>query len=300
MPIYLEDVTAPALPQAHMAALLRIADAAIGKVVTPAVAMRLLREHLGPIVSADARKLVEAHGQARWDHLQVIYADLLALSEGSDRALVATAFVVDVVWRHSTRPARTAAPQHSVDVASFLRICGYARLIVPSKVQLPSGRSIEPLRFCRFCWRITREGAPVCTQHTMGRHVEAHSVAEYKHAQRLRPLFEREIVELATREELQFHESEFTAAVFTPREDVVAWLAARRPRLAVAIAADGQPLNALLVYLGCPELSPLFRDQPHLLTPMTLRAEAWLRALASKGSWGGKRAGAGRNAAPPA
>ncbi len=299
MPIYLEEVTAPTLPQAHMKALLRMADAAIGKVVTPAVAMQLLREHLVPVAPAAVSGLFESRGQPRWDHLQVMYADLLALSAGQDRALLATAFVVDVVWRHSTRPSRTMALPHPVDVASFLRICGYAKLIVPSRVQLPFGRSIEPLRFCRFCWRLARPEAYVCAQHTVGRQGEPGAAAEYKEAQRLRASFEREIVTLATQDEMEFHDSEFTAPVFTPRDGMVPWLTARRPRLADAIGADGQPLHALLIYLGCAELLPLYRDQPHLLTPMTLRSEAWLRALAAKAPWGGKRAGAGRKGTPP-
>lgn len=40
----------------------------------------------------------------------------------------------------------------------------------------------------------------------------------------------------------------------------------------------------------------MYTGQPYLITPVTLRAEAWLRAGARKGGGGGRRAGAGAKA----
>lgn len=292
MPIHLEDVTAPALPTVLMDALLRIADAAIGRAVTPGVAMELLRAHLAPSLPPHCAGLFAKKGQPSWDRLSIIYAELLALSRGEDTTLVGAAFVVDVVWRHSARPARELVFK-TVDVSSFLRMAGYAKLAVASVVRLPSGVEVELLRFCKYCWRPARSGAGVCSVH--GLHDSANAIADYKRAQRLRLGFERELLALATSEELEFHNSGFAAAVFFPHSEPESWLATRRPALAHAIGSDGDVnVERLVEFLfGSDQLMPLFIGQPYMLTPVTLRAEAWLRALRKKGSWGGHRLGAG-------
>lgn len=296
MPIYLNEVTTPCLPTPAMDALVTIANAATDRVVTPGIAMGLLRTHLLPVMPERAKAVFALTGQPRWDSLLFIYAELLALSEGIDATLVAGAFVVDVVWQHSTRPPREVRYEHSIDVASFLRIAGYAKLAIPTAVRMPSGIALEPLRFCRYCWRGPRSTANVCSAHSVHGASKPAAVAQYKHAQRLRATFERNVLALSTREELEFHGSEFTAPVFFPRANELQWLAQRRPLLhAAAAPSDPEPLRDLVIYLfGGDEIMAFYAEQPHLLTVVTLRAEAWLQAVAEKGSWGGKRDTAGR------
>lgn len=296
MPIYLSEVTAPDLPTPVMDALVTIANAAIDRVVTPGIAMELTRSHLLPVMPERAHALFAPRGQPRWDSLVVLYAELIELSEGADATLLAGAFVVDVVWRHSTRPPREMRAEHGVDAASFLRMAGYAKLVVPTTVRMPSGVHVEPLRSCRYCWRPPRLQASVCAVHSVHGASDPAAVALYKHAQRMRGAFERSVIAIGSREELEFHDSEFEAPVFFPRTGQAQWLAQRRPLLhSVAKLGEADPLRDLVVHLfGNDELMPLYAEQPHLLTLVTLRAEAWLQAESEKGSWGGKRERAGR------
>jgi hypothetical protein len=296
MPIYLEDVTAPELPPHMVAALLCIGDATIGRAVTPGVGMALLRLHLIPLLAESSQPLFSGRGQPSWDRILSLHADLLHSSGGEDSDLVAAAFIAGVVWRHSTRPPRELTFEHSVDVASFLRMAAIAKLIVPSTVRLPSGIEVQLLRFCRFCWRHAPAG--VCGIHAV--HSNPAAVAEYKQVQRLRPSFEREVLADATREELQFHDGEFDTSVFFPSDAAQEWLRARRPLLAVSLPAERFDLGQLVHHLlGSIALEQLFFQHPHMLTPVTLRAEAWLRALQERPSWGGRRAGAGPKSKTP-
>lgn len=90
--------------------------------------------------------------------------------------------------------------------------------------------------------------------------------------------------------------------MFFPHRDIGQWLAARQPSLSRAIAGQSEVnLDRLVEFLfDADQLLPLFIGQPHMLTPVTLRAEAWLRLSEKKGSWGGRRTGAGaKRKSPP-
>lgn len=297
MPIYLEDATAPGMPKTVLDALLQIADAAIDRVVTPGVAIELLRLHLRPAMPPAAWPLFDARRHHSWDSILVLYADLLSMSKGEDPLLVAGAQVVGIAWRHSKRPDRELMPTRTVDVASFLRMAGYAKLTVPLESGGASGVRFDWLRFCRYCWRLAIAPGHVCRNHGVYRSRNPAAAAHYKMAQRLRPAFESAVLALATKEERAFHESEFTAPVFFPREGPRHWLLQRRPLLAAAITASkpGTELHDIVAYLtdGDSELLPPYAQQPHMLTVPTLRAEGWLAATQAKGTWGGKRTGAG-------
>lgn len=293
MPLYLEDVAASQVPSHLMALMQCIADEVIERPVTPGVAMELLRKHLVPMLSKEYAVLFTSKGQPSWNRIHAVYAELLFHSGGKDADLIGAALVVDMMWRHSTRPPREFVTDDPVDLASFLRIAGYARLMVPRTVRLPSGIDLQVLRFCKYCWRHARSAARVCAVHAV--HSNPADAAAYKKAQRLRPAFEGEVLALASREELEFHNSQFGAPVLFPGNQVHTWLADRRPLLLEAIDQKG-PVDleqAVRHLFGSGELLPLYAAEPHLLTPVTLRAEAWLRAAAKKNAWGGQRAGAG-------
>lgn len=60
---------------------------------------------------------------------------------------------------------------------------------------------------------------------------------------------------------------------------------------------DSRALNDLLAVLygeAAPGVAEAIAGAVHLLTPITVRAEAWLCAWEDRPSWGGARRGAGR------
>jgi hypothetical protein len=71
----------------------------------------------------------------------------------------------------------------------------------------------------------------------------------------------------------------------------------RRPRLFEALQRDSSATSVVehvlqYLYAG-QDPSAEMAQRTILLTPVTLRAEAWLQALADKGTWGGARPGTG-------
>jgi len=95
-------------------------------------------------------------------------------------------------------------------------------------------------------------------------------------------------------------QASFRAASLAPPSGLRAWLAQRRPylvRCVNAISADGRDLGELLRALYGHDARPIANvlgGAVYLLTPVTVRAEAWLRAWSQRPAWGGRRPGAGR------
>ena len=220
---------------------------------------------------------------------------------------MASAAVVSIFVRHTTRPPR------EVDFLAYLELASFARMA--DLLDLPKAHPhvvaqevATPLyAFCRNCWLPQRsrgvcefhstkstsrnkEGAPLC------------AVATHKQVQRLRPAFEKQLSHLVSAEEWQFHESEFGLAVIVPPSGLDNWLKGRRPALWQLQEADGRKgevrvLPALLQILygdkGV-DVAQAIGGSVHLLTPTTARAESWLCAWEGRSSWGGRRRGAGK------
>jgi len=298
MPIYLEDLDfdAPQMPEHFVNSLLAVANATIGRPVTPGIAMELLRTHLMPLLDETLQPLFRQKGQPSWDSIHWLYGHLLFASEGHELELTAAGCVVGAVYRHSRRPPRELLFPSTPEVDSFARMAKLAGLSLHALACTIGGDRVDLLRFCKYCWRPARNASAVCDHHSAANATTANG-ARYKQAQRLRAAFEGHVNRIATKEEWEFHESEFKADVFFPSDGTLAWLRRRRPRIFEALQQDPSAMSEVdhvLQYLYAGEdPSAEMAQRTILLTPVTLRAEAWLQALSDKGTWGGARPGTG-------
>lgn len=113
----------------------------------------------------------------------------------------------------------------------------------------------------------------------------------------LRPDFERRLLALTTVEELAFHDSDFVTPILLPPSGLRDWLVQRRTVLATVVgpAATMPDMHALTDLLGAlygqrgPTVARAIGGAVYLLTPVTVRAEAWLSARVSRPRWGGAR-----------
>jgi len=300
MPIYLEDFDAPEMPEPFINALLAIGNATIGRPVTPGIAIDLLRKHLAPMLHEGLRPLFHEKGQPSWHSIHWLYGHLLfASDQGSELEMTSAAYVVEAVFRHSRRPARELRFPATPEVDSFERMARLAGRTLPARNCIIAAENIDLLRFCKYCWRPAwNSAAVVCVDHSAARQLEVKAnAAGYKQAQRLRPAFEIRVGRIASKDEWEFHESDFKADVFFPMEGAFAWLRARRPHLFEALQRDqsaASDIERVVRYLYDGQVQTAEMTQRAiLLTPVTLRAEAWLQALADKSRWGGARPGSG-------
>lgn len=307
MPIYLQN-TLIDLPIEFADILAKIAMKAKDRAVSPAIALTLLRRYLLPAMHLQHQHFLDVQGQPTWERLAWCYPKMIfASNKGADLRLVAAAVVVRAVVQCSKHPPREISSPLSLEVDSFRRMAGYIGLPVGPSVCYLHHRVINLFEFCRYCWRPTIKNGGTCAAHSSNSYPNEYSTAlgessvGYKFAQRLRPAFEREIHALAKSEELEFHNSDFTSPVFFPIGGIANWMKTRRPCLYASIVskggamvADEESLRNLWSALYGAALEPeLIRCTPQLLTPITIRAEAWLRASSARPSWGGKRNGAG-------
>lgn len=294
MPLYLEDLPTDTYSYPMVAVLKMIALDVEDRPINPATAAELIRHFVGWMISPEHHKLLAIEGQPTWDKIEFIGFQLaIASDELKLEELVEASVVVDLVYHHSTRPARERKPNETVEVASYLRMRGYAKLGIGSRHAVVDGRQFDLLKFCKYCWRPATSAAMVCLFHSAQKRGNATAAAEYKQAQRLQRTFEMLVNRLGTSEELGFHDSEFTSPVFFPATDADQWLALRRSKLLQALSEAGIArctLSELCAYLyGDEGVALQLVDRPQILTPVTLRAEAWLTALQVKPKWGGAR-----------
>lgn len=93
-------------------------------------------------------------------------------------------------YHHSARPPREKRPAETVEVASFLRMVGYARLGPMPRGAIVNGREGDLLTFCKYCWRPAASAALVCRFHSVQKRGDGVAAAQYKQAQRLQRSFE--------------------------------------------------------------------------------------------------------------
>lgn len=311
MPLYLDDAVPPPMPRAFLDVLLECHKSVGKEAMNPAMVIGLLRERLLPLVPDEHKPLFDLRGQTSWDSLWILYAKLATASGGTDKQLVASAAVVSIFVRHTTRPPREVEFPAHLELASFARMADVLGLPM-AHPHVGAQEVAAPLyAFCRYCW-LPQRSRGVCENHSTNstsRDQEGGpvcAIANQKQVQRLRPAFEKELSRLVSVEEWQFHESEFSLAVMVPPSGLGSWLKERRPALSMQLEADGRKgevrlLPALLQVLyghKGGDVAQAIGGSVHLLTPATARAEAWLCAWNMKGKWGGQRAGAGKPAAP--
>lgn len=307
MPLYLEDFEVPAgMPLGFLGVLFAIDELTKDRPVNPAIALVLLREFLVHFVP-DHAALFAVSGQPTWEKLWTLYAELIGASKGQDEALMHAARLVGIVVRHTTRPPRTITFPAHVEVESFGRIATLLGLHAPAP-KLPGRRvGADLFTFCKYCW-LPLNSHGVCRQHSTNKCAEVLGqeprcgTATLKQVHRLHSAFELAIGELATKEELAFHTSGFSEAVLVPPSGLMGWLEQRRPNLARLVSAgpvgeqpDHRSLLLRTLYgSDATDVAQAIAGSDILLTPVTLRAEAWLAAWACRPRWGGGRAGAGR------
>ncbi|RTL19631.1 MAG: hypothetical protein EKK52_12140 [Burkholderiales bacterium] len=294
MPLYLEDLPTGIYSYPMVAVLKMMALDVEDRPINPATAAELIRHFVGLMISPEHHKLLAIEGQPTWDKVEAIQFELaIASDELKLEELVEASVVVDLLYHHSTRPPRERKPRETVEVASYLRMRGYAKLDIGARHAVVDGRQLDLLKFCKYCWRPATNAAMVCAFHSVQKRSDAAAAAQYKQAQRLQRTFETLVNRLGTSEELGFHDSEFTSPVFFPATGADQWLALHRPKLLKALADAGLSncsLPELCAYLyGDAGVAQQLADRPQILTPVTLRAEAWLAALLVKPKWGGAR-----------
>ena len=307
MPLYLDDAVPPPMPREFLHVLLDGYKFIGEKPVNPAMVVGLLRERLLPLLPEVHKPLFDLRGQTSWDTLWILYANLATASGGTDKQLMASAAVVSIFVRHTTQPPREVEFPAHLELASFVRM---ATLLGLPKADPHMGAQSVPTplyAFCRYCW-LPQRARGVCKHHSASSKpvdkvgVPVCAVATHKQVQRLRPVFEKELIRIVSAEEWQFHESEFGSAVMVPPSGLGNWLKERRPALALLLEADGRPgevrlLSTLLQVMYGKEgvnVAQAIGGSVHLLTPITARTEAWLCAWKGRGGWGGQRQGAGK------
>ncbi len=109
-----------------------------------------------------------------------------------------------------TRRAAGEIPSFSFpatpEVDSFKRMARLAGRTLSGCDCTIADESINLLRFCKYCWRPTRNTvATVCGHHSAaGQHAATADAARYKQAQRLRPGFESRVSRIASKDEWDF------------------------------------------------------------------------------------------------
>jgi hypothetical protein len=311
MPLYLDDAVPPPMPRAFLDVLLDGYTSFGDEAVNPAMVIGLLRERLLPLLPDVHKSLFDLRGQTSWDSLWILYANLATASGGTDKQLGASAAVVSIFVRHTTRPPREVEFPAHLELASFARMADVLGL-PKAHPHVGAQEVATPLyAFCRYCW-LPQRSRGVCENHSTNSTSRGRegaplcAVATHKQVQRLRLAFENELSRLVSAEEWQFHESEFSLAVMVPPSGLGNWLKERRPALSQQLDAAGRKgevrvLPALLRVLygdkGV-DVAQAIGGSVHLLTPTTARAEAWLCAWEGRASWGGQRRGVGKPAAP--
>ncbi|WP_299537226.1 hypothetical protein [uncultured Herbaspirillum sp.] len=304
MPFHLDDLDLDDIPDPYHSVLKRMAAAVQERAVTPAVAIKVIREQVVPLLSDEHRPLASIQGQPSWEKIQTLYPTFLFASESrQDRHLAAIGRVIELFARHSDRPPREIQFPQFIELFSFNRLCGYlgVPIATPFVETVDGAKSLY--RFCNYCWLPVRR-KDVCLYHSTSfttsgaepiQPICAH--LSVKQAQRLRPAFEQQVLALTSREEMDFHQSQFELPALLPPSGLSGWLNSRRPHLANLVkqhaGASANTFRALATVLyGEPlgaKIGETIGGAVHLWTPITSRAEGWLAAWQAKPKRGGTR-----------
>lgn len=302
MPLYLEDVET--WPERYQFVLPLMALGIGGQPVNPAMAMELIRTFVAPILAEQHAALLEPEGQPSWQQIHFMYAKLVFESNrGADVDVLSAASIIDILFKHTTRPARELTFPRFVEVSSFRRVCGYLGLpMAEPTVEFGEGPR-QLYAFCKYCW-LPEVSHGVCHFHSTrtlplapAKGQPPCGITSLKQGQRLRAAFDSQVLALATKEELALHDSNFVAPVLLPPSGLRSWLKDRRPALAALVGEgtskpDTHALADLLATLYGARggaAAQAIGGAVYLLTPVTTRAEGWLTAWAAKPRWGGAR-----------
>lgn len=332
MPLYLDSsVIEASFSEPVAEALLAIKAAMDGKPATPSLAARLIKDHLLPLIALEHRDMFTPGKAPSWDDIAHAYPTLVFRSEGQKGILTEVASAINAIWTYTKSPPRDVVISDLIEVSHFFHLCDHLKIPV-KHLRYQHGTSFDLFRFCKYCWRRPVPGRSICPVHTLGsNHVSGigpHSETnhhsdlgflEYKEGKRQRERFDAAVNDILTREVMEFHDSNFTAQILLPAAGIKDWLALRRPHLRAALAlewasaTDETVIDILIKALHNPgrmafsvqqaydQANAMFSNNPILIWPMLLRAEAWLVARQERhDNWGGQRMKAGRKKTIPA
>lgn len=322
MPLYLDDdfldtFVYEEVAVALWAIRLHVHDVA----VTPALALRLIKQYLMPLLDPEHWHLLHKQRRATWDGIWMICAELgFLMGRSNDPLLADLRIAVEVIHSHTTLPPRTFTFPTVIEVTYFISMCNQLRMPVQSQIRTEDGQKIDPFTFCTLCWRHPLPGRKLCAEHApgpplqVGEEGKRAAAARYKSGMRQRGHFDKAVNRILSREVTEFHEGLFTPVVLFPERGIAEWLSQRRPNLwqwlekQQHVFSDENAVEALLALLHKPDgLTPkaqhcyhrinlYLQDHPQMIWPMLIRAEGWLQSRQDiQESWGGKRPGVGRH-----
>jgi hypothetical protein len=321
MPLYLNDEyirsAELSLPVAN--ALTAIRDEMQGRAVTPSLALGLIKKHLQPLIPAEHHDVLGDLKKASWDRLKWT-CSAFAFRDGEANGLLSEiAFCTECVCKYTTYPFRGQAKFDKLENNVFLQTCGFLKINVTQLRYLDQGK-FDAFSACKYCWRQPVPGRAICALHTPSiKHVPLKasgnqegkgrtSSADYKEASRQKEAYDKIVNKFLSKETITFHESNFNDPILFPDKHRWAWLKQRRPLVAQLLLENSKSIDdetiidSLLSVLHSPDnftntlLKPYTRanghikENPILIWPMLLRAEAWLLVRTQmRGNWGGKR-----------
>lgn len=322
MPLYLNDEFLDTLVYEEVAvALWAIRLHVADKAVTPAIALRLIKQYLQPLIPPENCHLLYEQRLATWNGIWGIYASLgFCVGKTDDPRLFEVMKAVELIHRYTTLPPREYTFPTVIEVTYFLSMCGQLKIPVQSHIRLEDGQRLDPFSFCTLCWRQPLPGRKLCAHHAPNTPLQEEidkqaAAARYKSGVRQRKRFDDAVNHILTKEVTEFHKGLFTPVVLFPGQGIAAWMAERRPLLWQLLGErqqeinDGNAVSVMLDLLHSPDGLPpkayrIYRrinqhlqEHPLLIWPMLIRAEGWHRCREDvRGQWGGKRSGAGRPA----
>ncbi|WP_157883305.1 hypothetical protein [Pseudomonas sp. ATCC 13867] len=135
--------------------------------VTQALALRLIRQYLMPLLDPDHWHLLHKERRATWNGIWMICAELgFLMGKSNDPLLTELRIAVEVIHSHTTLPPRTFTFPTVVEVTYFISLCNQLRMPVQSQVRLDSGLQVDPFNFCTLCWRHPLPGRKLCVEHS--------------------------------------------------------------------------------------------------------------------------------------
>lgn len=324
MPLYLDDEFLDSFVYEDVAvALWAIRLHAADMAVTPAIALRLIRQYLQPLIPPEHCHVLYEQRVATWNGIWGIYAELgFCVGKSDDPRLFEVMKAVELIHHHTTWPPREYTFPTVIEVTYFLSMCGQLKIPVQGQIRQGGGRRVDLFSFCTLCWRQPLPGRKLCAHHAPNTPLQEEvgtqaAAARYKSGVRQKEQFDKAVNRILTKEVTEFHEGLFTPVVLLPEQGIVAWIAERRPLLWQLLGErqqefnDGNAVGMLLDLLHSPDGLPAKAQQiyrlinqhlheyPLLIWPMLIRAEGWHRCREDvRGQWGGKRSGAGRPVQP--
>jgi|TARA_R110001606_G_scaffold392944_1_gene562428 hypothetical protein len=325
LPLYLDDELIETFVYEEVAvALWAIHLHAEDVAVTPALALRLIRQYLQPLIPPGHWHVLNQKQPVTWNRIWMISSELASLlGQINDPMLFEIGIAIELIHSHTTLPPREYTFPTVIEVTYFLSMCGQLKIPVQSQTRLDREQRINPFNFCSLCWRQPLLGRKLCAHHSPGTPLMSEgadkraAAARYKSGVRQKEQFDKAVNRILTKEVTEFHEGLFTPVVLFPEQDIAAWLTERRPSLWQLLGErqqefnDGNAVGMLLDLLHSPnglsskayqiyrQINRHLQEHPRLIWPMLIRAEGWHRCREEvRAQWGGKRTGAGRPVQP--